>query len=62
MNEDEYTLHIMMAGDQIRSFSKADLKTVERPAESFMPSYRSTLGPGEVDDILSYLCTLRGNQ
>jgi putative heme-binding domain-containing protein len=62
LNEDEYTLHMMAPGEQIVSFYKADLKTVDRLAESFMPSYRSTLGPQEVEDIVSYLCTLRGNQ
>jgi len=62
LNEDEYTLHVMAPGDQIRSFLKADLKTADRLAESFMPSYRSTLAPQEVEDTLSYLCTLRGNR
>jgi putative heme-binding domain-containing protein len=62
LNEDEYTVHLTLAGEQIRSFYKADLKTVDRLAESFMPSYRSSLAPKEIEDLLSYLCTLRGNQ
>jgi putative heme-binding domain-containing protein len=62
LNEDEYTVHLMAPGEQIRSFYKADLKTVDRPAESFMPSYRTSLAPKETEDLLSYLCTLRGNQ
>ena len=62
MNEDEYTLHVMSPSEQIRSFDKADLKSVERLAESLMPSYQSTLGRQETEDILSYLCTLRGER
>ena len=62
MNEDEYTIHVMEPGDRIRSFRKATLKTIQRVDESFMPSYRSTLSPKETEDLLSYMCTLRGNQ
>lgn len=61
LNEDEYTLHMMLPGDRIRSLYKTDLKTIDRVTESFMPSY-ATLAPAELDNLLSYLCTLRGNQ
>lgn len=60
LNEDEYTLHLMTPGDQIRSFYKADLQTIDRLAESLMPAY-GALRAEELEDLLSYLCTLRGN-
>ncbi|HTM49185.1 MAG TPA: c-type cytochrome [Bryobacteraceae bacterium] len=60
LSEDEYTVHLMIRGEQIRSFLKADLKSLERPAESFMPSYRTVFSAREMDDITSYLCTLKG--
>ena len=62
LSEDEYTLHLMDAGEQIRSLYKSDLSAVDRLRESFMPSYRAALTPRETDDLLSYLCTLRGNR
>ena len=62
LNEDEYTLHLMVRGEQIRSFLKADLKSIERPPESFMPSYRTVFSDREMDDMLSYLCTLKGGR
>lgn len=60
LNEDEYTLHLIDAGEQTRSFLKADLNKIERPADSFMPSYQTALKAEELDDLLSFLCTLEG--
>ncbi|MEO7651349.1 MAG: hypothetical protein ABIZ80_12865, partial [Bryobacteraceae bacterium] len=62
LREDEYTLHLMDVGEQIRSLYKRDLRTIDRPRESFMPSYRGSLAPRESEDLLSFLCTLRGNR
>lgn len=62
LNEDEYTVHIMDTREQVRSFEKADLRLLETPAQSLMPSYRTALSAAELDDLLSYMCTLRGAQ
>jgi putative heme-binding domain-containing protein len=61
LNEDEYTLHLMASDERIVSLAKADLKSVDRPPDSLMPSYRSALAPRETEDLLSFLCSLRGN-
>ena len=47
----------------IHSFQKADLKELQRDTgKSPMPSFRGTLSASEVDDLVAYLVSLRGNQ
>jgi putative heme-binding domain-containing protein len=54
------TFHIRMldAREELRSFAKSDLQS-HGFTESPMPSYRNTLTPQEIADIVSYLSTLR---
>src|SRR5687768_4033199 len=54
------TFHIRMLDtrEQLRSFAKSDLKS-HGFAESPMPSFKNTLTPQEIADIVSYLSTLR---
>ena len=54
------TFHIRMldAREELRSFAKSDLKS-HGFADSPMPSYKNTLTPQEIADIVSYLSTLR---
>jgi mono/diheme cytochrome c family protein len=44
--------------EQLRSFAKSDLKS-HGFIESPMPSYKNTLTPQEIADVVSYLSTLR---
>ena len=62
LNQDEYTIHLIDAKEEIRSFTRAELSKVELETGSFMPSYRTSLTAGEIDDLLSFLCTLRGGR
>ncbi len=59
LREDDYTVHLMDAREEIRSFSRKDLRRVERPPRSLMPSYRGALAPADLDDLLSFLCAQR---
>ena len=54
------TFHIRMldAREELRSFAKSDLKS-HGFADSPMPSYKNTLTPQELADIVSYLSSLR---
>ncbi len=60
LNEDGYTVHLLDRGEQIRSFSKASLRGIEKPDASLMPSYRDALDATEMNDLLAYLCGLTG--
>jgi putative heme-binding domain-containing protein len=55
---DTFHIRLLDARDELRSFAKDDLKS-HGFAESPMPSYRNTLTPQEIADIVSYLSTLR---
>jgi putative heme-binding domain-containing protein len=59
LNHDTFTVQILDAKEQLRSFVKADLKEygfVPTP----MPSYRGKLDAQETADVVSYLVSLKG--
>lgn len=60
VNEDSFTVQLRDAGGRIHSMRKAELRSLDaHVGESLMPSYRGTLTPTEIDDIVSYLMALR---
>ena len=61
LNEDGYTVHLMDRQENLRSFDRTDLLTVKKPAKSLMPSYAG-LGEAEIEDLLAYMCGLRGGE
>ena len=59
LNHDTFTVQMLDADEQLRSFAKADLRRhgfIETP----MPSYRNELDAQEITDVVSYLVSLRG--
>lgn len=60
MNESLYSIYMMDRSENIRSFRKADLQSLELPDESLMPAYGDLLNEDAVDDLIAYLCTLAG--
>jgi len=59
LNHDSFTVQLLDSKEQLRTFVKSDLREhgfVGTP----MPSYRDTLNPQEVADVISYLATLNG--
>jgi cytochrome c oxidase cbb3-type subunit III len=61
VNEDAFTIQIRDPGGHVQSFRKATLQHLEhRFGTSLMPSYRGKLLPGELEDLLAYLASLRG--
>jgi cytochrome c oxidase cbb3-type subunit III len=61
VNEDSFTVQLRDAGGKVHSLRKAELRSLEpQRGASLMPSYRGTLTPAEIDDLVSYLMTLRG--
>jgi len=62
LNEDTFTIQVMDLNGALRSFIKDDLKELQRDnGKSPMPSFRGTLSASEVDDLVAYLVSLRGN-
>ncbi len=63
LNEDPFTIQLRDFSDEFHSLRKADLSELnKRWGESSMPSYRGSLTPNEIDDLVSYMATLQGEQ
>ena len=61
INEDTYSVQIRDLADRLRSFWKQELSGFRKePGKSPMPSYRNKLSPADLDDLVSYLASLRG--
>jgi cytochrome c oxidase cbb3-type subunit 3 len=61
VNEDTFTVQIRDL-DRFYSFRKADLKELNKEfGKSPMPSYETKLSSSEIDDLVAYLASLRGN-
>lgn len=60
LNHDTFQVLMRDAKDQLRSFQKADLREHGFIEGSPMPSYRMTLSPQELADVIAYLSTLKG--
>jgi len=63
LNEDTFSIQVIDLSGGLHSFLKSDLKELQRDTgKSPMPSFRGVLSASEVDDLVAYLYTLRGNQ
>ena len=60
LNHDTFQVLMRDAKAQLRSFQKAELREHGFVEGSPMPSYRTTLSPQELSDVLAYLGTLKG--
>ena len=55
-NEDNFSLQLQTLDGTFYSVTKSDLERLEYSSEALMPSdYSSTLGPNELNDLVSYL-------
>ncbi len=60
LNEDTYTVQLIDANERLVSFVKSDLREYAVLKTSTMPSYKDKLSSAEVDDLITYLRTLKG--
>jgi putative heme-binding domain-containing protein len=60
LNQDTFTVQLLDANERLVSLSRADLKDFTYLKNSPMPSYRDKLTPGELDDLVAYLVSLKG--
>jgi len=62
MNEDSFSVQIKESSGEFHSYRKAVLKDLRKlRGKSPMPSYDGSLKPEEMDDLIAYLASLRGN-
>ena len=59
LNEDGYSVQIMDEEEDLFSYGKADLVSIERGEVSAMPSYEEAFNAQEIDDLVTYLYSLR---
>ena len=60
LNLDSFTVQLLDAKEQLRSFVKTTLRDYGFVDKSPMPSYRDKLSPQELADVVSYLASLKG--
>jgi putative heme-binding domain-containing protein len=61
MGEDSFTIVLKDATGKFHGLWKPDLRSLEKePGKSFMPSFKNTLSPAQLDDLVAYLVTLKG--
>ena len=61
LNEDDISIQVRDMSDNLRSFMKTDVREIKHDKPSLMPSYKS-LSRKDLDDLVSYLHSLRGAQ
>jgi len=59
LGHDTFTVQLLDTKERLRSFVKSELRE-HGFADSPMPSYRGTLTPQELADVVSYLVSLKG--
>ncbi len=63
LNEDGYSIQVRDWSNQLFSFWKEELVSLDRqPGRTPMPSYRGRISDSEVDDVVAYLVSLRGER
>jgi putative heme-binding domain-containing protein len=62
-NEDSFTIQLRDANNRFHSFRKREIKDLKKEVGvSTMPSYKTTLTNAEIDDLVAYLASLRGEK
>ena len=62
LNEDDISIQLRDEKDNLRSFFKDKLSGMRYDKPSLMPAYGTVLSKKEIDDVVSYLSSLRGVQ
>ncbi len=63
INEDAFSVQIRDVGGTVHSLRKDDLVEFEKVfAHSLMPEYGGALSAKDMDDLIFYLMSLRGEQ
>jgi putative heme-binding domain-containing protein len=60
VNEDTFTIQVRDAGNRLHSLQKSDLEELHKLDGSMMPAYEKTLSQYDLDQLVSYLASLKG--
>ncbi len=61
-NVDNFSTQLIDLSGKYYSFVREDVTSISREARSLMPSYETAFTPTELNDLLAYLVSLRGNR
>lgn len=63
LNEDPYSIQVRDLSDHLLSFWKGELASLEKqPGQTPMPAFHGQLSDRELDDLVAYLVSLRGDR
>lgn len=63
VNEDNFSIQVLDASGHFHSFRKSAVTKIDkRPGESPMPSYKTLFSQSEMNDLVAYLSSLRGER
>ena len=63
VNEDTFSIQLRDLGGRVHSFFKSDLVALHKDwGLSPMPSYAAAFSASELDDVIAFLVSLRGNK
>jgi len=62
LNQDTFSIQLIDTSERLRSVPKSTLRDQRFLKTSTMPSYREKLSASEVDDLVSYLFSLKGSR
>jgi putative heme-binding domain-containing protein len=62
LNEDDYSIQLRDMREELRSFLKSDATEIRIEKESLMPAYKDALSDLEINGLVAYLSSLRGNE
>ena len=62
VNIDNFSVQLMDSREEIHSYLREEVRSVEQSRQSLMPSYEGTLTASEMDDLVAYLVSLRGGE
>ena len=60
LNIDTFSVQLLDSNENLRSFTRSELRESSVLDKSNMPSYKDKLSPQELADVVSYLASLRG--
>ena len=60
-NEDKYSVQLLDEFENLRSFDKSKVDSVDKPEESLMPSFETFFRGADLDHLVAYLYSLKGN-
>ena len=60
VNEDTFTIQLRDTANRLYSLQKSDLETLDKLDGSVMPTYEKMLSHSDIENLVSYLATLKG--